>query len=63
MLNWIKRSVQDKNRKPYIVTQLLRNSFLNIELIDYGSILKVAIIENRSGSVGDQFSILKKELK
>jgi calcineurin-like phosphoesterase family protein len=46
-------------QEPYIIEQFLRHGFLNVDIIGNGSKLNATFIENRSGKVQDQFSIVK----
>ena len=44
---------------PYVIEQFLRHGFLSVDIADNGSKLNATFVENRSGKVQDQFTIVK----
>jgi hypothetical protein len=44
---------------PYVIKQFLRHGFLSVDILGNGSTLNATFVENGSGKVKDQFTIVK----
>lgn len=49
-------------KAPYVITQLVKNGFLNINVTGNGMSLETSFMDNSNGHARDQFTIVKNSI-